>query len=150
MTLFFPFIAAALYGLGYVLVERTMESINVFTYMVIGILATLIALVGIWYFKGEAFSFNIPEANKWPTFAIIFLAAMAPTLGWVFTVYAIKDISPLYTAFAEVSYPLFIPLFAFLLFGARHLQWQTLLGGALIMAGAAVLILGQLSFTQNN
>ena len=42
----------------------------------------------------------------------------------------------------EISYPIFIVLFTWLLFREMHLTWTSALGGLLIMAGAAVVIVG--------
>lgn len=44
-------------------------------------------------------------------------------------------------AVIEIAYPVFTVLAAWLLFGEKHLNWATLVGGLLIFAGASVIAL---------
>jgi len=139
----FPIIAAALYGLGFVLIERAMQSINVATYMFIGGVMGFVIAAALWVFKNEPISFSFMN-EKWTTIAIIVGATAAPGLGWLLTTYAIKNVSATYAAFGEVSYPLFAIVFGFLLFGIRYFNWNVLIGGSLIMIGSFILVYGQI------
>ncbi len=143
LIVIFPFIAAMFYGLGYVLIEKVMGiHMNAATFLTLNTLA-YIPLIGVLVvFRNEPLDFSTLMTN-WPVFLMIMVAAAAPSLGWLFTIYAIKNTSALYTAFAETSYPVFTIAFGFLIFGIRQWDMTTLMGGALIMAGAAIMIFGQ-------
>ncbi len=138
-----PFIAAMCYALGYVLVERSVgPSISPASYMVINTLAGVVFILALVLVKGEPLNFS-GLSQGWPMFFTILIAAAAPSFGWVLSVYAIKNVSAIYTALGEASYPLFTLAFGFLLFGIKTVNLTTLMGGVLIMAGAVVMILGQ-------
>lgn len=55
--------------------------------------------------------------------------------------YSIAGRNATLAAVVEIAYPLFTVLAAWLLFGERHLNASTLVGGLLIFAGAAVISL---------
>lgn len=140
-----PFIAAMCYALGYVLVERSVgPSISPASYMVVNTLAGIVFILALIFIKGEQLDFS-GMTQGWPMFLTILIAAAAPSFGWVLSVYAIKNVSAIYTALGEASYPLFTLAFGFLLFGIKTVNLTTLIGGGLIMAGAFVMILGQQS-----
>jgi drug/metabolite transporter (DMT)-like permease len=139
---FFPVFAAMLYGLAYAMADRAFKVTNITTYMLISYMFGLIMFLGVWKFKNEQISFSFLN-NKYD--ALIVLASVsAPSLGWLFTMFAIQKTSASYAAFAEISYPLFTLLFLFLIFGIRHFDFSILVGGALVILGSAVLVSGQL------
>lgn len=144
MTVFFPVIAAVLYGMSFALIERAMHSINVATYMFWGSVVGLVTVAGLWMFKGEKVSLTFTAQDSWSV-PIVFGAVVAPAVGWVLSIYAIKNISPAYAAFAEISYPLFTILFLFLFFGVKNFDWHIVLGGLMVLIGSFVLVLGQMS-----
>lgn len=45
-------------------------------------------------------------------------------------------------AFAEISYPLFIPIFAYLLFARQELSPSISIGGGLILLGSIIIARG--------
>lgn len=141
--LILPFVAAMCYALGYVLVERSVgPSISPASFMVVNTLAGIVFILALVFIKGEPLDFS-GMAQGWPMFFTILIAAAAPSFGWVLSIYAIKNVSAIYTALGEASYPLFTLAFGFLLFGIKTINLTTLLGGGLIMAGAVVMIVGQ-------
>lgn len=139
---FLPLGAAMLYGLAFALMERVLQVTNVFTYMLMGgiLFLPMIGLLSI--LKKEPIDFGFLH-DKSQLF-MVFVAVVAPSLGWLLTAYTIKNVNASYAAFAEISYPLFTVLFAFLLLGVRQFDWHVLAGGALILIGSSVLVYGQL------
>lgn len=142
MAAYFPIMAAALYGLGFALIDKATQTINVTTYIFISASSGLLTAFLLWFFRYEPINFSF-LSEKWQTLFIIAGAAIAPSLGWILTIYAVKNISPAYAAFAEISYPLFTLLFLFLLFGVKHFGWSILFGGGLIMLGSFIMVYGQ-------
>ena len=139
----FPFIAAMCYGLGYVLIEKVVGvHINTATFFAINTAVCIPVLLAVMCWKNQSLDFSPVFAN-WPVLLLVLAAALAPCLGWVFSIFAIRHTSALFTAFAETSYPIFTMAFGFLIFGTRHLNLMTFLGGLLVLLGAVIMIYGQ-------
>jgi len=136
---FYPIFAAMLYGFAFAFTERALKLTNISTYMALSASAGMLVMVALIKLKGEALSFTFLESKS--TAAIVLAAAIAPSLGWIFTMFAIKTTSATYASFTEISYPLFTLIFAF--FGLRTIDWTILLGGALIMTGSFIMVYGQ-------
>ena len=130
------------YGLSFAFAEKAFKLTNVTTYLVLNATTGLAAAAAFVLIKGAPeVSLDFTNDNK--SLATVAVAVIAPTLGWIFTMFAIKSTSASYAAFTEISYPLFTVLFLFLFFGLRSLDWTIMLGGLLIMAGSCLMIWGQ-------
>lgn len=138
---FFPIIAAMCYGLAYAMTEKALKITNVGTYMTVNTLFGVIIILYLFTIKGEPLKIDFTTSPKDLWF--ILLSTAMPSIGWVFTMFAVKNTSAVYTSFAEISFPLFTLLFMFLLFGLRSIDWTILIGGGLIMTGSLIMIYGQ-------
>ena len=143
LTAFLPIIAAMFYGLSFAFTEKAFKIINVSTYLFWGGVLAFVSCALLMKLKSESLIFDM--AGNWSNFWIVAVAVTAPSIGWVLTIFAIKNTSASYAAFAEISYPLFTLLVLFLVFGVRQFDWNIIAGGALIMAGSFIMISGQLS-----
>ncbi|MGH1398050.1 MAG: EamA family transporter [Alphaproteobacteria bacterium] len=139
--LFFPIFAAMFYGLAFAFTEKALKLTNVSTYLAISIVSGALIMLAFIKLKGEPLNFDFVK-NK-STLAIVLTSVIAPSLGWIFTTFAIKTTSASYAAFAEISYPLFTVLFLFTFFGLRAIDWTTIAGGLLIMTGSFLMIWGK-------
>ena len=137
----FPIIAAMCYGLAYAMSEKALKIVNIGTYMFCNALFGVFILLYLFHIKGESLKIDIIHDKK--DLLFILVATAFPSLGWLFTMFAVKNTSALYTTFAEISYPLFTVLFLFLFFGLRSIDWTIILGGGLIMIGSFIMIYGQ-------
>jgi len=142
ISAFFPFIAAMFYGIGFVLIERTMHQFTVLSFLFLNGVMGLVVALTVWLVKREAFLTG--QSFDKTTLLFFIGAALAPAMGWLLTIYSVKNASAVYAAMGEISYPFFTVLFAFLLFGMRGWGWSTLLGGALIILGSFILVYGQI------
>ncbi len=81
-------------------------------------------------------------------------AVYDPSIVWIFALYIAAGVLANYMILAsismknatiasliEISYPLFITLFAFILFREVHLNWNSAAGAALIFAGIGLIYL---------
>ncbi len=139
--LFFPIFAALFYGLAFAFTEKALKLTNVSTYIILSGLASVAIALALTKMKGEDFSFTFLQSKS--ELAIVLTAVIAPSIGWVLTMFAIKTTSASYAAFAEISYPLFTMLFLFAFFGLRTIDWTTIAGGLLIMTGSFLMIWGK-------
>lgn len=144
--LFLPLLAAACYGLGYVFLERASSSVSLSTFLLLSIPFEILVILMMHITKaGEVnFSFLNGLFQNSSLLWTIILAVILPTIGWVFTIYAVQNVSATYTAFAEISYPLFTVVFLAGFFGVKQFNAPILLGGLLILIGSALLVYGQL------
>lgn len=140
---FLPFIAAALYGFSYVVIERLSGQINLTSYYLISTVIFFLFALGHGYLKGETVSVSALRENP-SLLLLILVTSVAGALGWLCTTYAIKNISASYASFGEISYPLFALLFSWLILGVRHFDFSMLAGGFLIMAGSFILVYGRM------
>lgn len=65
------------------------------------------------------------------------------SLGAFLTYVAMSAKNPTLASLVEISYPLFVVLFAWVFFREMQLNLVTLCGGLLVIAGVAVIILGE-------
>lgn len=138
-----PFVASMCYGLSYIILEKTLGiHINPATFMTLNLVCNILVILALVFLKHESVDFSQVVQSGWVILMVV-VAAAAPTLGWVITIYSIKNMSALYTALAETSYPLFTLAFGLLLFGIKTPNVTTLAGGFLILAGAAIMIYGK-------
>ncbi len=138
---FFPVFAAIFYGLAFAFTEKALKLTNITTYMLLNIIMSALIMLTFIKFKGEPLSFDFLKHKS--SLAIVLTAVIAPSLGWIFTMFAIKTTSASYAAFAEISYPLFTVIFLFAFFGLRTIDWTTIAGGLLIMTGSFLMIWGK-------
>jgi drug/metabolite transporter (DMT)-like permease len=142
---FFPFISAALYGLGYVLLERMLSKVPLMLYTFCSSVFFVIIFGLATYMRKEmSFSF-LSEPKIAGMFA---LTILINSVAWITTLLALKNTGAAYVAFAEISYPLFTLLFLYLLFGIQQWNWQSALGSILIFAGSLVLVIARIK-TEN-
>lgn len=144
MLVLLPFVAAMCYGIGYVLIERVVGiHINTATFYAINTVICILVLLWFVFWQGESVDFKTFSSATAQTWLLIIMAAAIPCLGWVFTIYAIRHTSAVFTAFAETSYPIFTMAFGFLLFGIRQVNPATIIGGVIIFMGAVIMVYGQ-------
>ncbi len=140
---FLPIVAAILYGLNYALMGRILDSgafsLYIFYSSLVGLLFSL-AVVAV---NRDGLNLYLPFQNLQLGLWIL-LAALAAWTAWFFTLVAIRDVSPTFAAIGEVSYPIFVPLFAYILFKDKQWDMATLIGGGLIFLGLFIVISGKM------
>lgn len=148
MYLALPIIAAVLWGVCYAFMEQGLNSISVATITFLFGVGSILVSFCIPLFGGEAINFK-PLLNK-ELFIILIVAVLSARIADVATTYAIQNVSATYAALGEISYPLFIPLIAFLAFGHNQLSAHTVIGGLIILTGVTILVYGQMNTSKSN
>ncbi len=142
-TYVFPIFAAVLYGLNYAILGKILQTVSIPTFIfystAIGILFAATAVL----FNYDSTDFTMPIVSP-QTALLLFIAVGASWAGWLFTSFVTKDISPTYAAIGEIAYPIFVPIFAYLLFQEKQWDWPTIIGGALIFLGLFVMIFSKM------
>ena len=133
------FAAAILWGLLYVLDERLLAGVSIYRLYFLHSIAGAAVAGGVLLAQGE------PPASllrlSWPgvglplvftTMAVVVLACLA-----IFS--SIQALGAARAAVLEISYPLFVALFAWLLY-RQPIQWPVIVGGIFIFIGSAIIV----------
>lgn len=142
LLLLVPLFTAAIWGLSYALAGKAVEEHSFIAfYLYEGAASILIGGIA-WLFvrdPGDILSPLRMDGNS----IYFFGALLASAIAGFLTLLVLKHVSPTYAAIGEVAYPLFVPVFAYLLFREKQWDTTTIIGGALIFAGLFILIYGQ-------
>ena len=142
MLFLLPIVAAVLWGLHYLLSERVMQDINPSTFWLLAGLVQVAIAAGTFVFGAEPLQlkalWTVPNL-----FWLVVITILAGVIAEAATVYGIAYNGAAYAAFGELAYPLFIVLFGFLIYGQARLSPLEMLGGVLIIGGAALMTLGK-------
>lgn len=142
LTIFLPFLAALSYGITYTANGRLLGIVSLPTYLLVYCVAGIGWVLLLHFFSPAKIDFS-PLAHKHMA-AFVAVSVVTSLLAWSLVLISIPINSVIYTAAGEISYPLFVALFTYLIFQSRELTWPTVIGGLLIMAGSLILVTGKL------
>lgn len=139
---FYALTAAVLWGLHYAtagqLSQRMPSPVISLVYIV---LVALTSLLGMAFLSRPMIDIKlllpyVTLPNLWQLLLMVFTGAVANFLAFA----SIADSNATKASLIEITYPLFIPIFAILLYRDNHLNVQTLIGGLIILIGINVII----------
>lgn len=130
--------AALLWGIHYPLLEHALKRVSLVTVLVLTVLPVLVvALV----FRDTLWRDALVLASMdWPDRARILLLSVTSLAATVMLFLAIGGRNATLASLIEITYPLFVVLFTWLLFRQVHVTPSAAFGGVLVMAGAALII----------
>lgn len=131
--------ASVVWGLMYVLSEQLYKAVSVPTVLAIQMVAAAIATVGIALLTG---GFREDISTMLSSRFLLWLM-FASIVGWIaaefLIAFSIVEKNASLAGLIEISYPLFIVLFSFLLFQQTHLTLATSIGALLIFIGVGII-----------
>jgi drug/metabolite transporter (DMT)-like permease len=130
--------AALLWGIHYPLLEHALKRISLVSVLVLTVLPVLVVAV---IFRDTLWrdALQLTDMN-WPERVRILLLPVTSLAATVMLLLAIGGRNATLASLIEITYPLFIVLFTWLLFRQVHVTPSAALGGAMVMAGAALII----------
>jgi drug/metabolite transporter (DMT)-like permease len=134
-------IAALLWGLQYALVGKLFNHnavLNVFFWS--NIIECAIVFFLLLILKQDISPRPILENGSMRLFLLCTSIALAANLCICFS---IKGSNPTATAMVEISYPFFVAIFTYLLFGGTKIGWTSIAGGFCIFAGVGLILWNQ-------
>jgi len=132
--------AAALWGLTYCLDEKVLAEISIYKlYFLHSLFGVLLAL-SIWLFQGNSVGDLITLEAEKISWKLLLLTLVVGSLAALAIFGSIQALGASKASILEISYPLFVAIFAFLLWG-QVITLPVLLGGILIFVGSAIIIL---------
>ena len=135
--------AAIVWGISYAAsgraIERGVSPIVFFTlYAATGAMMGFLALAATG--KLATFPNELRAVGRdWTWLAV---AVFASGIGALLIYMAIGEKNATLASLVEISYPVFVAFFAWLFFRETHLNFATIVGGAMIMGGVAVVFVG--------
>lgn len=109
-----------------------------FGYSLFGFLAALIALLTSGRLVSAFAIASLPRGDL----CLFLFSIGGSALGAYLTYAAMSAKNPTLTALIEISYPLFVVIFAWVFFREMQLNTVTMCGGLLVLAGVLVITLG--------
>lgn len=139
MWIVFALSASVLWGLSNVLFEQIYKKISVSTALAIVTFFMFFIMLAVSYFSG---AFKTDLATIVSSKKLMWLVAggtAAAIIADVCIAFSIVTKNATLAGLIEISYPLFIALFAYLLFKENQLTISTFIGGLLVFSGIAVI-----------
>jgi drug/metabolite transporter (DMT)-like permease len=143
MWIFYAIFASLCWGVSYAacgpLLKKGLHPlIFLLGYSLFGFLGALIALV---YSGKYKIGMNFRDLSS-TELGWFFFSVAGSALGAYLTYAAMGAKNPTLVALIEISYPIFVVLFAWLFFREMQLNSMTLSGGVLVLTGITVIIIG--------
>jgi drug/metabolite transporter (DMT)-like permease len=139
MWVIFSILAAVVWGLDYTFAEQATKKISIASFLTIQLLfaflLSLLAAALSGTFRKDLLTVAVSrQLLGYMTFGIL-----AFTAGNLFILASIQAKNATLAGMIEISYPLFIALFVYLLFKQHQLNLATVIGALLIFAGVFVI-----------
>lgn len=131
--------AALVWGIHYPLLDHALKRLSLFGVLFLTVLPILLLVP--WYHAGLAADVGALARMSWAERLPILLFPLTGLAGAVLLFLAIGGKNATLASLIEISYPVFVALFAWLLFRQVHLNASVLIGAALVFAGVTLIIL---------
>ncbi len=137
---YLPFLNSILYAIYYAFLQESYGRLSLSTLLLTnGLLFISLALVAT-VFRIDTIGFS--ELRE-PKMLLVFFGLIVISTVLQATHYiALKNTSATYMAFAEISYPLFVPIFTYALFNRAELSGSIMIGGGFILVGSYIIAMG--------
>lgn len=134
-----PAIAAALiWGLHYPLVEYALKRVSIPSVLLLT--ATPLVLLLPLYQQTLKHDYVVWQTLPWSERLPILAIALTSLFGAVLLYVSITGKNATLASLIEISYPVFVATFAYILFRESHVSASVLIGAALVFTGVALII----------
>ncbi len=131
--------AALIWGIHYPLVDHALRKVSLVAVLLLTALP--IVLIAPFFHKTLAADYQALRHMGWGVKGPILALALTSLLGSVLLFLSIHGKNATLASLIEITYPLFVALFAWLLFRHVHFDLTVVVGAMLILAGAGLIIL---------
>jgi drug/metabolite transporter (DMT)-like permease len=130
--------AAIIWGIHYPLIDFAMKRLSVYSVLLISVLPVLFLMP--MFLRDVARDVEVfkllPTNEQWLVAAI----GLTSTLGAVLLYLSVNSKNATLASLIEITYPVFVVLFAYLFFRQVHVNTSVILGGLMILIGAGLII----------
>ncbi|HAB17038.1 MAG TPA: EamA family transporter [Verrucomicrobiota bacterium] len=143
MWLVYALGAAVLWGINYSASGRVINrGVSPATLFFLDTILALLVIGGVVILTGKGRA-SIGELRQLGgDWGWLVAAMVCSTVGGLLVLLAIEHKNATLASLIEISYPLFVALFAWLFFRESQLNWPTVAGGLLIMIGVGIVYVG--------
>jgi drug/metabolite transporter (DMT)-like permease len=141
--LFLPLLSATLYGLSYAILGVALKQVTFVTFVFYQMMLNIIMASCLVMWKRADLKFlplEFGEGGGGKILLFIVMASIAGWVAWMSSSYTMKTVNPTYAALGEIAYPIFVPLFAYLIFKDKQWDMATVVGGSIVMLGLFIMI----------
>lgn len=130
--------AAMIWGIHYPLIDHALKKLSLFSVL----LLTVVPLLLLVPFFSNDITQDIKTFSQLSGFDKLAILSIGITsvLASVLLFMSINNKNATLASLIEITYPVFVVLFAFAIFRQMHLNASVIIGGLLIMSGAALII----------
>lgn len=130
--------AALTWGLHYPLVGFAMQRISLFSVLLITIIPVLLlAPLFAGQLNTDLQNFRaLPTSEQW----MISVTGLTSIAGTAFVFLAISGKNATLASLIEISYPVFVAFFSYVIFKQMHVNASVILGGLMVVSGAGLII----------
>lgn len=133
------FMASALWGLTYTLDEKVLEDIPPVKLYFLHCVVGLFISGSVWIANGGKISELYPSASESANRKILMASMLIGCMAGLAIIASIVRLGASLAAILEISYPIFVLAFSWILFG-KTTNRSVMVGGALIFLGSAIII----------
>ena len=130
--------AAIVWGIHYPLIDFAMKRLSIYSVLLISVLPVLFLVP--MFLRDLARDVDVfkllPTNEQWLVAAI----GLTSTLGAVLLYLSVNSKNATLASLIEITYPVFVVLFAYLFFRQVHVNTSVILGGLMILVGAGLII----------
>jgi drug/metabolite transporter (DMT)-like permease len=130
--------AALVWGVHYPLVDHALKKISLVSVLLLTALP--IVVLGFFFHRTLTEDYAVwASLDTGPKLRVL-APALTSLLGSVLLFLSIAGKNATLASLIEISYPVFVALFAWLLFREMHINTSVIIGGLLVFAGVAMII----------
>ena len=139
MWIIFSILAAVVWGFDYLFAEKVLKNISVLSFMSLQLFFAFIISFLVLMLSGTFKKDLVAMGSSRQLAAYLVAGVIAFTAGNFLILTSINAKNATLAGMIEISYPLFIALFAYLLFKENQINLGTLVGALLIFSGVFVI-----------
>jgi drug/metabolite transporter (DMT)-like permease len=131
--------AAVIWGIHYPLIDNALKRLSLISVLLLTALPILV--VTPFFYRSVVSDYRVFMAMGGQERATVLAIALTSLLASVLLFLSIDSKNATLASLIEITYPVFVALFAYLLFREVHVNVSVLLGSLLVFAGVGIIIL---------
>lgn len=130
--------AALIWGIHYPLVDFALKRVSVYSVLMLSVLPVLLLMPV--FLRGLARDLDTVRALPGVEQGMIAAIGLTSLLGAVLLYLSIAGKNATLASLIEITYPVFVAFFAYVMFRHVHVNASVIVGGLLVIAGAGLII----------
>ena len=130
--------SALIWGIHYPLIDFAMKRLSVYSVLLLSVIPIFLLMpLFLREIADDLDTYKVlPSSEQWMIAAI----GITSTLGAVFLYISINNKNATLASLIEMTFPLFVVLFAYLFFKQWHVNSSVVIGGIMILSGSGLII----------